>query len=760
MAILSSIPVLKPVDLSGKIWFGKYKAPEDTKIEDTWLRNAKAAASVRIPKFLLKSKKMSHDASHAFLTGKYYEMLSKGFFTPGGRIIANFGSSRERVTSFNCFVLPDVPDSIKGIYQSVAEGAETQKMGGGVGYNFSNIRPRGMMVKSSKSPASGPVSFMRVFDASCKTIKSAGERRGAQMAVLRCDHPDIEEFIGAKRIYGELTQFNLSVGVTDKFVEAARDSADWDLVFEGEVLKTVKAADLWEKIMRSTYDYAEPGILFLDTINKMNNLAYCETLTTTNPCGEQNLPPYGACLLGSWNLFALSKEPGTIEENIKKWSPYAVAFQDSVIDVSEFPLHEQRQEAIAKRRMGIGVTGFDSMLLMRGIQYGSDESLALAESIMSTVANEAYRASACMAKEFGAFPKFDAKQYLKSEYVKILDEDVRHDILTKGLRNSHLTSIAPTGTISMLAGNVSSGIEPIFMAQYERKFRKVDSEDKESFIVMDAAYYELTQASGKPLIEKSIEMLTPYDHLKVMATFQKYVDSSISKTINVAEDYPYEDFKGIYMKAWEMGLKGITTYRPSGKLDSVLSKPTEGKKEPCEPCQEKKTERPDHLIGSTYKITDGGDINYYVTINDIVDNGRIRPYEVFLNCKNLSKVTSLTTMTRLLSAIFRKEEDPSFIVEELRSISDPEGGYFKDGKYMLSLQAHIGEVIERHLNGIKKKNDGVVEQTNAEQAVVANPVGAGTVVKSGALCPGCNSFSLIKSEGCAKCMQCGYSKCG
>ena len=748
-----SYPVMSPSEISQKIWADKYKAPEDKTVTDTWQRLADTSASVRVPKFIAMNKME--------LAKKYFEMFNSGVFIPGGRIISNFGSSLTGVTAFNCYVMPDVEDSIEGIYKAVTEGALTQKMGGGVGWNFSKLRPKGTMVGTAKGPASGPVSFMRIFDTSCKTIVSGAGRRGAQMSILDCSHPDIEEFITVKQKEGELTQFNLSVCVTDKFIKAVKADSDWDLVFNDNVYKTVKARDLWDMIMKSTYNRAEPGVLFMDTSNRMNNLYYQEDLHACNPCSEQVLPPYGACLLGSFNLYALYME--SIKRNVsmtallEKYAPLANAFLDSVIDCSEFPLPQQKEEAIAKRRMGIGVTGFDTMLFVKDIAYGSEESITEAERIMQTLANELYKSSAKMAKEFGSFHAYEENHYMGSLFVKGLTVSTQDLIMKNGMRNSHLTCIAPTGTISMLAGNVSSGIEPIFSMEYERRMRVPGTEAKATFIMMDPEYYRRKQENPDFTVDRTVNNLSPRDHLLVMQIFQKYCDASISKTVNVPTDIPFEKFKDIYMDAYGLGLKGITTYRPCENMESVISIKSEPKVERPVPVP-MNVERPDHLTGKTYKISDGQGVNYYITINDLWHNGVGRPYELFINSKNLTKSTALTTMTRLLSAIFRKEEDPSFLIEELMSIADPEGGYFKDGRYMLSLQAHIGTVLEAHLTYLKGVDGGTVVM--AEKPAHVEPPTTNVTGKLWSLCPSCNKFGLIKQEGCAKCLLCGYSKCG
>ena len=450
--------------ISQQIWDMKYrfKAPggevHDKTIEDSWKRVAKALAAP--------------EADPEKWARHFYRALEDFRFLPAGRILAGAGTARS-VTLFNCFVMGTIPDDMSGIFEHLKEAALTMQQGGGIGYDFSTLRPKGALVRGVGADASGPLSFMDVWDAMCRTIMSAGSRRGAMMATMRCDHPDIEDFITAKQEPGRLRMFNLSVLVTDAFMDAVRQDKPWELVFGGQTFRTVRARDLWDRIMRATYAYAEPGVIFIDRINQQNNLHYCETISATNPCGEQPLPPYGACLLGSINLARLVRDPFTPGaaldlDALRELVPVAVRMMDNVIDVSRFPLEAQTHEARAKRRIGLGITGLADALIMCGARYGAKRAVALTEEWAALIRREAYLASAMLAKEKGAFPLYDEVQYLEGEHIKSLDGDVIEAIREHGIRNALLTSIAPTGTISLFADNVTSGIEPVFCYTYTR----------------------------------------------------------------------------------------------------------------------------------------------------------------------------------------------------------------------------------------------------------------------------------------------------
>ena len=491
-------------------------------------------------------------------------------FLPAGRVQSAMGAPR-RVTPYNCFVSMTIPDSMEGIMTAAHNAAKTMQMGGGIGYDFSTLRPRGALIKSLDSRSSGPMSFMGIFDAVCKTIASAGHRRGAQMGVLRVDHPDIEEFISAKNNSTELTQFNISVGVTDVFMQAVKNDTDFDLVFEGQVYKTVSATALWDQILRCTWDWAEPGILFIDRINQKNNLHYCETIAATNPCGEQPLPPNGACLLGSFNLVKYIKQVEGSSDYIFDFAalnqdiPHVVRAMDNVVDRATYPLPAQEKEAKDKRRMGLGVTGVANAIEALGFEFGSPDFMETFEEIMRTIRDGCYRTSIDLALEKGSFPLYD-DAYLDSGFAKTLPEDIRALIPRHGIRNSHLLSVAPTGTISLSADNVSSGIEPVFSHFYDRTIQTFDGPRIER--VEDYGYRDFG-VKGKTADELSV-----FDHVAVLNLASKYVDSACSKTCNVGDDVTWEEFKAVYMAAYDGGSSGCTTFRASGKRYGILNAAT------------------------------------------------------------------------------------------------------------------------------------------------------------------------------------------
>ena len=551
--------------IARQIWEQKYQlkefdgTPIDNTVQDTWLRIANSLASV--------------EDDSAYWEEKFYKSLADFRFIPAGRIVAGAGSERD-VTLFNCFVMGTVPDDMGGIFEMLREAALTMQQGGGIGYDFSTLRPKGAEVKGVAADASGPLTFMDVWDSMCKTIMSAGSRRGAMMATMRIDHPDVMEFVDAKRDPSRLRHFNMSVLVTDEFMEAVKLNQDFDLVFKGKVYKTVKARQLWDKIMMATYAYAEPGVIFIDRINAMNNLNYMETIAATNPCGEQPLPPYGACLLGSINLAAFLKDDwtGVDEDELQDTVRVAVRMMDNVVDVSKFPLKAQEVEAKAKRRIGLGVTGVASVLALIGIEYGSKEAEKWTNHIMRLINETAYFASADLARIKGPAPAY--KPYLlQSGFMRNQRQSVRKAVEMHGLRNCLLTSIAPTGTISLYAGNVSSGIEPIFALSYVRKVLEKDGSKREE-LVEDYAARKWREKHGDAPYPQSFvtaQTLSPEAHVKMQAVAQRHVDSSISKTVNLPEDISFEDFKEVYKLAYDLGCKGCTTYRPNDVTGSVLS---------------------------------------------------------------------------------------------------------------------------------------------------------------------------------------------
>jgi len=748
--------------IAEQIWDMKYRfkaadgTPKDATVEDSWRRIARDLARVE------------EDAP--LWEDRFYSALEDFKYLPAGRITAGAGTAR-RVTLFNCFVMGTVPDSMSGIFDMLKEAALTMQQGGGIGYDFSTIRPKGADVLGVSADASGPLSFMDVWDAMCRTIMSAGSRRGAMMATMRCDHPDIEDFITAKSDPARLRMFNMSVLVTDDFMEAVKADGSWELTFNDRIYHTVQARDLWNKIMQATYDYAEPGVIFIDRINAANNLSYCETIAATNPCGEQPLPPYGACLLGSINLARLVSDPfgddsQLDEAALQELVATAVRMMDNVVDVSKFPLEAQAREAQAKRRIGLGVTGLADALLMVGQRYGSDEAAAQTESWLKAIARAAYLASVDLAKEKGAFPLFDAEAYLASGTMQQMDEDVRDAIREHGIRNALLTSIAPTGTISLYAGNVSSGIEPVFAYAYTRKVLQKDGSRTEEEVVDYAVQMWRDLKGDAPLPDYFVnaQTLAPADHVKMQAAAQKWVDSSISKTINCPEDIDFDAFKDVYMQAWDSGCKGCTTYRPNDVTGSVLSVSEDTKADKPVPVDEggevvymsEPLDRPADLEGNTYKVKwPDSEHAIYITINDIVLNGHRRPFEVFINSKNMEHFAWTVALTRMISAVFRRGGDVSFVVEELKAVFDPRGGAWMQGKYIPSILAAIGGVIEQHMIAtgfIAGEGMGLKNDPKAQVVGLDTPRG-----KS---CPSCGQYDLRMVEGCMTCASCGHSKCG
>jgi len=786
--------------ISEEIWDMKYRLKEldgtirDISIQDTWRRIARALAACETDPILWEEQ--------------FFEVLSDFKFLPAGRIISGAGTERN-VTLFNCYVMGTIPDSMNGIFDALKEAALTMQQGGGIGYDFSPLRPKSSPVKGVAADASGPLTFMDVWDAMCRTVMSAGSRRGAMMATMRCDHPDVLDFITAKQESTRLRMFNLSVLVTDAFMRAVQENRDWYLVHveppahkdkneltildnEGDdgrtkglpryVHRVVKAVDLWEKIMRSTYDYAEPGVIFIDRINRDNNLNYMENIAATNPCGEQPLPPYGACLLGSINLTRFIRSPfkapvkgakgdyaRIMGDELDRAVKIAVRMMDNVNDVSKFPLPQQAEESRLKRRIGLGVTGLADALAMLCVPYDSPEAIKVAEGIMRRITLAAYEASVELAKEKGAFPAFDAEKYLANEtFASRLPDYLKTLIREHGIRNSHLASIAPTGTISLVAGNVSSGIEPIFALDYKRKVTQKDGSKTEQrvqdYAVM--AYhtaFDLEPDEDLPSYFVTAQDLEPLAHVRMQAAVQKWVDTSISKTINVPKDIPFAVFEHVYLEAYRLGCKGCTTYRPNDVTGSVISV----EEKPVETVSQDDgfalTVRSETLEGKTYKVKLGGAPAFYITINDIVQGDSRRPFEVFINTKNPEHIAWSTALTMMISAIFRRPHDASFVVEELKSVFDPKGGGFWRGAYRPSVVAAIGQVIEDHMReigyGSFQGSMGLAMPDNTTG--LADPaLAVQSTFGSGASCPKCFSFNIKRESGCETCQDCGHSKCG
>jgi len=583
-------------DIAKHIWESKYcyrdgDIVHESSIEDSWRRVAGALASVEASE------------SNAWAE-RFYEALTGFKFIPAGRILAGAGTGHQ-VTLFNCFVMGTIEDSMAAIFDSLKEAALTMQQGGGVGYDFSTLRPHGIQAHTKGTIASGPVSFMRIWDAMCETLLSTGARRGAMMATLRCDHPDIERYIDAKRDPQALTNFNLSVQVSDAFMQAVADDETWPLVFpeaqldldngDGSdyvmrhwpsepqavrcrILKKVPARQLWEEIMRATYDSAEPGVLFVDRINRQNNLWYCEQINATNPCGEIPLPPYGACNLGAVNLSAFVRQPFTPEAHLdlaalRQTVATATRVLDNVIDLSQFPLATQREQAQGSRRIGLGITGLADALMLLGCHYADAQARVIAAETMQLICHTAYETSINLAREKGGFPFYERDNYLRGEFIQQLPAAIQEGIARHGLRNSHLTAIAPTGSISLLANNVSSGVEPVFAFRHQRRIRKLDGQF-EAYHLVDPVYEQWRQRNPQAALPPyfvEAHTLSPTDHLEMAAALQPFVDNAISKTINVPEDYRFAAFRDIYQSAFSKGLKGCTTFRSTAATRAILS---------------------------------------------------------------------------------------------------------------------------------------------------------------------------------------------
>ncbi len=815
---------MKPQDISLEVLAEKYAKGDEKTIEDVQRRVARALAA-------------AEPQNKAEWEEQFFQAQRLGF-VPAGRINSAAGTDIQ-ATLINCFVQP-VGDSVSqdengkpGIYKALAQAAETMRRGGGVGYNFSRIRPTGAHVGGTHSRASGPLSFMRVFDASCQTVESAGARRGAQMGVLRCDHPDIQAFIRAKDD-GSFKNFNLSVGVTDAFMAAVQNDQPIQLVHAASpkadaiergawqrddglwVYGEVNATDLWEEIMRSTYDHAEPGILFLDTANRENNLHYCETFEATNPCAEEFLPDYGCCCLGSINLTQFVRSPFGADASFdfhafSRVTQVAVRMLDNVLDVTYWPLPEQRQEAQNKRRIGLGFLGLGDTLIMMGLRYDSEDARQFAAEISRSMRDQAYGISAELAKEKGAFPMLDTEQFLSGAFVQRLPDGLRTKIAQHGLRNSHLLAIAPTGTITLaFADNASNGIEPAFSWAYTRKKRQADGSTKE-FEVADHAWRLYRDQGGDmgnlPEVFVSALDMTAMNHMKMLEAVQPFIDTSISKTVNVPADYPYADFKDLYFEAWKAGLKGLATYRPNAVLGSVLSvsAPAENAAPQAtpaptndDPILKRIDGRPVGDLQSVtskvrYRTMDSEKTVYlsvsFVEIDGVIDGRHVsieRPLEFFMPAGQREEGQQWIASTmRLLSMVARSGGSVAKALADLREVVWDRGpvrcGKIVKDDGSVAPRFHDSEVaaLAFWMQEILKRRGFLDADGNQvpvsvlahrsgddEEGRSSKPEPTGTedqppMAPTGKTCPECHGPYLRKVDGCEKCDNCGHvGACG
>lgn len=819
--------VLEPQAISVDVLLEKYAKGSEISVRDIQRRVSRALADVEAP------------SQRERFAAEFLSALQRGF-VPAGRI-NSAGGTDIHATLINCFVQPvgdSVSEDVDGkpsIYKALAQAAETMRRGGGVGYDFSRIRPKGAMVKGTHSTASGPVSYMRVFDRSCETVESAGARRGAQMGILRCDHPDVLEFVHAKDGNG-LSNFNISVAMTDAFMHAVESDAQFELVHQARPIQAVidagayqrpgdglwvyrelRARDLMDEVVRSTYDHADPGVVFLDRMNEENNLHYMEVIEATNPCSEQSLPDYGCCCLGSIDLTrfvhgAFGADPDFDWPGFKSVVRTAVRMLDNVLEVTYWPLPEQRREAMLKRRIGLGFLGLGSALAMLGVRYNSVEGHAFGAKVAETMRDEAYMASVALAPEKGRFPALDAERYLQGGFARRLPEHIREDVRDIGIRNSHLLSIAPTGTIALaFADNASNGIEPAFSWAYTRKKRMPDNSTRE-YRVEDRAYRLFRERGGNvdqlPDSFVSAMDMSADEHLQMLVQIQPFIDSSISKTVNVAKDYPFEAFKGLYIKAWRAGLKGLATYRPNDVTGSVLSLDGPGNDSASnatdeDPLRKQFESRPEgELDGSTSKVeywTNEGKKSVYLTVNFMRVQGRVgghgveieRPVEFFMPAGQRDEGQQwIASNMRLLSLVARSGGSISKALANMREVVWDRGavqcGYLhkrddaKARRWHDSEVAALGYALQQILArrgflDAEGKQVPVLEMSarlarqlephadDPGRGIYGEraPIQVNAVGLAGKACPECGARALQRVDGCDRCANCGHQgSCG
>lgn len=709
------------------------------------------------------------------LSDRAFTAMQAGLWLPGGRIFAGAGTAK-RVTLMNCYVNATIEDSMEGIMKAHTNAALTLQQGGGIGTDFSTLRPEGALLQRTHTKASGPIPFMHMWDSMSRTIRSAGDRRGAMMGTIADWHPDVIKFIKAKQVPKALEQFNVSILVSDALIEAVREDADWVLYFPAEPVsrdpslaeydedgnfayQVLPARELWEMITRATYEYSEPGVIFIDRVNELNNLWYCEDIRCTNPCGEQPLPPHGTCNLGHVNLARVVTDPFTSKadvnmELITEVVKIGVRFLDNVIDVTSYPLDEQAIEERTKRRLGLGFTGLADMLAQMCLRYGSPEAVRLTKEVTRHIAYTAYQESIELAKEKGSFSLFDAEKYLGGHsFASELPEFIRDGIRKHGIRNSLLLTVAPTGTGSIFYGNVSSGGEPVFLHETQRKvLKKTESKFEDDWDIFIERGYgaklwkSINPDKPYPSYMVTMEDLSIEDHVVMQAAAQSYIDSSMSKTINVPEDTSYEQFVKVYELAYALGCKGCTTYRPSEVRGSILSKPGENQ---TTTVAESLSPRPIELTGTTYKLQwPSLDSALYLTINDDQEG---KPFEVFINSKDAKAHDWTTALSLMLTAHFRRGGAIDFIPQELTSVQSLNDTAFLGGQHHKSLPAYIGHTIQRHM-AKRGTFRNIHSGYNLQDVIEKMPK-----VK-GSQCPQCKQMTLIRAEGCTKC-QCGYNSC-